>query len=126
MSIASELSSAILTIWAYLVIAVITILAFPVLLVLFIVLYPFDKKRNVVGRLFRLISVASTKLNPLWSFRVVGKIPPPPTRTICVSNHLSFSDTALISHLPWEMKWLSKRSIFYIPFVGYHSILFLF
>jgi 1-acyl-sn-glycerol-3-phosphate acyltransferase len=40
-----------------------------------------------------------------------------------VSNHLSWADTALISHLPWEMKWLSKSSIFLFPFVGWSMYL---
>jgi 1-acyl-sn-glycerol-3-phosphate acyltransferase len=36
-----------------------------------------------------------------------------------VSNHQSFTDTAIISMLPWEMKWLAKSSLFWIPFIGW-------
>lgn len=36
-----------------------------------------------------------------------------------VSNHESFVDMLLISHLPIEMKWMSKDSILKIPLVGW-------
>jgi 1-acyl-sn-glycerol-3-phosphate acyltransferase len=38
---------------------------------------------------------------------------------VVVSNHESFADILLISHLPWEMKWLSKAELFRVPFVGW-------
>jgi 1-acyl-sn-glycerol-3-phosphate acyltransferase len=36
-----------------------------------------------------------------------------------VANHESFVDILLISHLPFEMKWMSKSEFFNIPFVGW-------
>jgi 1-acyl-sn-glycerol-3-phosphate acyltransferase len=36
-----------------------------------------------------------------------------------VSNHESFADILLISHLPWEMKWLSKAELFRVPVLGW-------
>jgi 1-acyl-sn-glycerol-3-phosphate acyltransferase len=36
-----------------------------------------------------------------------------------VSNHESYADIFLISHFPWEMKWLSKDTIFKIPVMGW-------
>jgi 1-acyl-sn-glycerol-3-phosphate acyltransferase len=38
---------------------------------------------------------------------------------LAVSNHESFVDILLISHLPWEMKWLSKAELFKIPVLGW-------
>jgi 1-acyl-sn-glycerol-3-phosphate acyltransferase len=38
---------------------------------------------------------------------------------VVVANHESFVDILLISHLPWEMKWLSKQENFKIPVVGW-------
>lgn len=38
---------------------------------------------------------------------------------VAVANHESFADIFLISHLPWEMKWLSKEAIFRIPVMGW-------
>jgi 1-acyl-sn-glycerol-3-phosphate acyltransferase len=36
-----------------------------------------------------------------------------------VANHESFADILLISHLPFEMKWLSKIEILKIPLIGW-------
>lgn len=36
-----------------------------------------------------------------------------------VANHESFVDILLLSHLPWEMKWLSKVEILRIPVMGW-------
>jgi 1-acyl-sn-glycerol-3-phosphate acyltransferase len=59
-------------------------------------------------------------VNPLWRFRYSGALPQDPRRPyVVVSNHESFSDILLISHLPWEMKWLSKAELFRIPVLGW-------
>jgi len=42
-----------------------------------------------------------------------------PGNCVVVSNHESLADPFLISHLPWEMKWLSKVENMRIPFVGW-------
>ncbi len=42
---------------------------------------------------------------------------------VAVSNHESFVDILLISHLPWEMKWLSKIEIMRIPVLGWDMVL---
>jgi 1-acyl-sn-glycerol-3-phosphate acyltransferase len=70
--------------------------------------------------MFRQIPVVHQKLNPLWTFRVTGNVPSDPRRPyVVVANHESFVDILLISHLPFEMKWMSKREFFKIPFVGW-------
>jgi len=74
----------------------------------------------VAGRFFRLIGVTSVKLNPLWRFETSGPVLPDPRRPyVAVSNHESYADIFLISHLPWEMKWISKETMFRIPCFGW-------
>lgn len=72
------------------------------------------------GRWFRRLGVAVTRLNPLWKLRVDG-IPAGGLRAPCVvvSNHQSLADIPLLSHLPWEMKWVAKRSLFRLPAIGW-------
>lgn len=72
------------------------------------------------GRWFRRLGVVVTKLNPLWRLQVDG-VPPGGLRAPCVvvSNHQSLADIPLISHLPWEMKWVAKRSLFRLPAIGW-------
>jgi 1-acyl-sn-glycerol-3-phosphate acyltransferase len=81
---------------------------------------PFDRGRYITGRIFRKIGPATATLNPLWRFRYSGTMPKDPRRPfVVVSNHESFADILLISHLPWEMKWLSKAELFRIPIMGW-------
>lgn len=72
------------------------------------------------GRWFRRLGIVVTKLNPLWKLRVDG-IPAggPAAPCVMVSNHQSLADIPLISHLPWEMKWIAKRSLFGLPLIGW-------
>jgi 1-acyl-sn-glycerol-3-phosphate acyltransferase len=81
---------------------------------------PRDPGRYQVGRWFRRAAVTITRLNPLWKFRTTGvEIHDPRRPYVAVANHESFADIFLLSHLPWEMKWMSKDAIFRIPVMGW-------
>ena len=119
--------NAVFSVWTWLLVLVMTSLSFGVQLVLAWVTWPFDRDRRITGRAFRVIGgVCMTELAPTWKFRVYGQ---PfahfggsgslPARAVVVSNHESHTDPFLISRLPWEMKWLSKASLFRIPIVGW-------
>jgi len=79
----------------------------------------FDKRRILSGRTLRRVAQAAATFSPMWRFRIHGEIPKNPGKTVCVSNHCSHTDVFLISHVPWEMKWLAKRSLFNLPFIGW-------
>jgi 1-acyl-sn-glycerol-3-phosphate acyltransferase len=116
----ARLWQTVISIWAWLVLVVCVLLWFPVVLVARLLTAPFDSGRYVPGLIFRKIAVAMAALNPLWHFRYSGALPQDPRRPyVVVSNHESFSDILLISHLPWEMKWLSKAELFRIPIMGW-------
>lgn len=105
--------------WSWGVISVVSIVGFFIYLTSYLLTRPFDPTQRLTGRLFRLGSVLSTKLNPMWTFRIHGPRPRHPGGAVMVSNHRSQADIFLISHLPWEMKWLSKASNFKLPFIGW-------
>jgi 1-acyl-sn-glycerol-3-phosphate acyltransferase len=112
--------SVLFSIWAWLEIAVVVIVGFCIQLLLWMVTAPFDKRRAVAGRAFRLIGVTAAKLNPSWRFSIEGETPASLRgRYVVISNHESNADPFLISYLPWEMKWLGKASLFKIPIVGW-------
>jgi len=116
----SRLWQTIVSIWAWLVLVACIVLWFPVLAVVRLLTAPFDRGRYIPGRIFRKIGPAMATLNPLWHFRYSGTMPKEPRRPfVVVSNHESFADILLISHLPWEMKWLSKAELFRIPIMGW-------
>ncbi len=116
----SRLWQTIVSIWAWLVLVACIVLWFPLLAVVRLLTAPFDRGRYIPGRIFRKIGPAMATLNPLWRFRYSGTMPTDPRRPfVVVSNHESFADILLISHLPWEMKWLSKAELFRIPIMGW-------
>jgi 1-acyl-sn-glycerol-3-phosphate acyltransferase len=116
----SRLWQSIVSIWTWLVLVTCVLVWFPIMAVLRLVTAPFDRGRYAVGYFFRQIPVAVAALNPLWRFRRSGTMPADPRRPyVVVSNHESFVDILLISHLPWEMKWLSKAELFRIPVLGW-------
>jgi 1-acyl-sn-glycerol-3-phosphate acyltransferase len=116
----SRVWQTILSVWAWLVLALCILVWFPVMAVLRLITAPFDPGRYLVGYVFRRISVVHAALNPMWRFRCTGVMPADPRHPyVVVSNHESFVDILLISHLPWEMKWLTKAEMFRIPFLGW-------
>ncbi len=110
--------NALLSIYAWLETGLVALTGFCIQAPL-IVTWPFDRRKVVTGRAFRLIGVTAAKLNPFWKFGVHGTPTRPSGRTVVVSNHESNADPFLISYLPWEMKWLGKASLFKIPVVGW-------
>jgi 1-acyl-sn-glycerol-3-phosphate acyltransferase len=118
--IGGELQRTLLSIWWWLTFGIGVIIWLPMMAIVRVVTAPFDKGRYWTGYLFRKLPVVHQHINPLWTFRVSGTMPTDPRRPyIVVSNHESFVDILLISHLPFEMKWLSKAEMFKIPVVGW-------
>src|SRR5918996_5628587 len=116
----SRLWQSVLSLWAWLVLVICILLWFPLMLLVLLVTVPFDRGRYITGYVFRRIGPVMATLNPLWRFRYSGTMPENPRRPyVVVSNHESFADILLISHLPWEMKWLSKAELFRIPVMGW-------
>jgi 1-acyl-sn-glycerol-3-phosphate acyltransferase len=104
--------------WA--AIAVIVVVWVVLLAIIFVVTAPSDPGRYTVGLWFRRAAVACVAVNPLWRFRTSGVMIDDPRRPyVVVANHESYADIFLISHLPWEMKWLSKAEVMRLPLMGW-------
>ena len=83
-------------------------------------LFERDPVRYRTGRLFRTVGIALAKANPSWRIEVSGeKIDNPRKPYVVVSNHQSMADIPIVSHLPWEMKWLGKAELFRLPIIGW-------
>jgi 1-acyl-sn-glycerol-3-phosphate acyltransferase len=108
------------SIWSWVVLGVLVLVWTPMVAVTRLVTMPFDRGAYAAGYLFRKITVVHQRLTPLWSFRTSGTLPANMRNPyVVVSNHESFVDILLISHLPTEMKWISKIEIMKIPLVGW-------
>lgn len=108
------------SIWAWFVLVVVIIVWTPLVALVRLVTAPFDPTAYHAGLLFRRLAVVHQRLNPLWKFDVSGRVPDDPRHPyVVVANHESFVDILLISHLPFEMKWMSKSDFFRYPLVGW-------
>jgi 1-acyl-sn-glycerol-3-phosphate acyltransferase len=60
-------------------------------------------------------------MNRSWKISIHGShnIPPPGTAAIYVSNHVSQTDILAIYSTGADFRWLSKDSVFRIPFLGW-------
>jgi 1-acyl-sn-glycerol-3-phosphate acyltransferase len=106
--------------WVWTTTVLIVILGFLWVSIVFLLTAPFDPGRYRAGRAFRHLAMLGTALNPYWKFSTSGVRPANPRHPyIAVSNHESWADIFLLSHLPWEMKWLSKDAVFKIPLMGW-------
>mgnify|MGYP002780577499 CR=1 FL=1 len=108
------------TAWTWTLWVTIVLVTFPLVSVAWALTAPFDPGRYAPGRVFRWMGALGARLNPWWRFHVTGVRPRDPRRPyVAVSNHESYADIFLLSHLPWEMKWLAKKTIFNIPVMGW-------
>ncbi len=77
-----------LSFWTWFEIALCAFVGFLTQLVLWPITRPFDRRRLVVGRCFRLAGVTAARLTPFWRFGVYGDVPRHiEGRTVFVSNH---------------------------------------
>ena len=106
------------SLWAWGAITVLVLLWLPLLALMR--LFDRDPVHYRTGRMFRRLGVAMTLVNPAWRVTVSGfPIPRERLPFVVVSNHQSLADIPLISHLPWEMKWVGKEELFKIPIIGW-------
>ncbi|MDL1891357.1 1-acyl-sn-glycerol-3-phosphate acyltransferase [Sphingobacteriales bacterium CHB3] len=110
--------SALRSIWIWFATVSLIVMWLPLLA--FIRVFDRDPVRYRTGRWFRRLGVAMTRVNPAWQLHISGETITDPRRPfVVVSNHQSHADIPLISHLPWEMKWLAKVELFGLPVVGW-------
>jgi 1-acyl-sn-glycerol-3-phosphate acyltransferase len=82
-------------------------------------LFDFEPRRLRTGRWFRRLGRVLAKINP-WRIHISGAENLRPNQNyVVVSNHQSFGDIPLISHLKLDTKWLAKAELFRFPFIGW-------
>ena len=105
-------------IWLYWALCI--CLFFVVVSVLFVLTWPFDHYNRIPNRSLRALAWVMLNVNPGWSFEIKGADPQKISKpTIVVANHQSFLDLPLSYLLPWSMKWVAKKDLFKIPFLGW-------
>jgi len=94
------------------------LLWFPVLMV--VRLFDRDPVHYRTGRWLRRLAVLTTRVNPSLTLHIEGaKLMDNGQPYIVVANHQSMADIPLVCHLPFEMKYVAKHSLFKSPLVGW-------
>lgn len=94
------------------VVSSLILLSFPLALV--------DPRRRLAHRLGTLWGNLLLKLNPFWRFQIVGARHIQKNKSyVLVANHSSLSDIVCLFSLHHQFKWLAKKSLFQIPFLGW-------
>ncbi len=120
LAVQSTIARTVFSIWSWFVLGALVVIWTPLVAIVRLVTLPFDRGAYAAGYLFRRLTVVHERLTPLWKFSTSGHLPDDMRRPyVVVSNHESFVDILLISHLPTEMKWMSKIEIMRIPLVGW-------
>jgi 1-acyl-sn-glycerol-3-phosphate acyltransferase len=116
----ATIAEQVLSAWAWVAAVFLVLVGFFYVAAVWLVTAPFDPGRYQAGRALRRLAVTHVKLTRLWRFETEGAPPDGARRPyVVVSNHESYADIFLVSHFPWEMKWLSKHTIFQIPVMGW-------
>lgn len=98
----------------------ITIALFFVVLFIVVITFPFDKKRKLAHAQCFWWSDCVIKLNPYWKLRVEGLENVDRAKTyVIIANHQSLADIAVLYQIRTQFKWVSKKSLFKLPFVGW-------
>lgn len=84
-----------------------------------VVCFPFDKPRRVVHSLSRAICMCFWYGVPTWRRKIEGLENIDKKKSyVIVINHNSMVDILALYFLPLNFRWVSKREVFRIPYVG--------
>jgi 1-acyl-sn-glycerol-3-phosphate acyltransferase len=82
---------------------------------------PFDRERKLLHLYTSAWAYHYVKLLPLWKTHFEGVENIKPGRTyVLVANHQSLGDILVLFGLFRHFKWVSKREIFKVPFIGWN------
>ena len=84
-----------------------------------IVCYPFDKPRRVVHELSRAICMCFWYVPLTWRRNIKGLENIDKSKSyVIVINHNSMADIISLYFVPLNFRWVSKREVFRIPYIG--------
>jgi 1-acyl-sn-glycerol-3-phosphate acyltransferase len=94
-------------------------LLFAFFLLVWAVTAPFDPDRHAVHAVVCRCAFHYLRVNPFWHVRVEGRERLPRGPCVLVSNHQSMADVVVAMGLFHRFKYVSKASLFRLPFVGW-------
>lgn len=112
---------AVLGLYTYFEFFTLSLLALPAFAVVAAIKRRTDPTMRARGRMMRGYGWLATQLTPIWRFAVSGRAPEPIAREgyVVVSNHESTADPFLLTHLPFDLRFIAKESLFRLPLIGW-------
>jgi 1-acyl-sn-glycerol-3-phosphate acyltransferase len=99
---------------------IVTIILFFAVLFFWFILFPFDKKRKVAHSQCFWWADAVIGMNPFWKLKVAGLENIDHKRAyVVIANHESIADIVVLYKTRMQFKWVSKESLFQVPFIGW-------
>jgi 1-acyl-sn-glycerol-3-phosphate acyltransferase len=94
---------------------------FPVSLFLWVTTVLFDRRRYILHQWTCVWSEIILGMNPYWKVKVEGREKIDPDKVyVMVSNHQSGLDIMVLFKLHRHFKWVAKKGLFKIPFIGWN------
>jgi 1-acyl-sn-glycerol-3-phosphate acyltransferase len=88
---------------------------------LVLVTYPFDRNRRILHLYSCFWAQLYFQIHPFWRMRVEGRSKLPwKGPAVLVANHQSLGDVLVFFGLYRPFKWVSKASVFRLPFLGWN------
>ena len=93
-------------------------------LVVWVLTFPFDRRRVLLHLYSSFWAATYVHACPLWRLRVTGRDRLPwRGAAVLVANHASLVDILVLFALYRPYKWVSKKEIFRLPFIGWNMTL---
>jgi 1-acyl-sn-glycerol-3-phosphate acyltransferase len=103
---------------------VVSAILFPIPIFLWITTVLFDRRRYLLHQFTCRWSDIILGINPYWKVRVEGRKKIDPKKVyVMVSNHQSGLDILVLFKLHRHFKWVAKKGLFIIPFIGWNMAL---
>ena len=109
-------------VWTFLIIT-----CFPLFFIDFVVwllTFWFDKRTWLLHRYSGFWAMFYIWTNPLWKIDIKGRENIDQKKTyVIISNHQSAMDIVILYRIYTHFKWIAKRELFRVPFVGWNLML---
>ncbi len=111
--------SVLFSLYLWTVVGLVTVIV-STLIILSLPLALFDPGRRIAHKLGVFWGLILSKLNPFWRLAIVGRKKIRKDQGyVLVANHASLADIICLFALDHQFKWLAKKSLFSIPFLGW-------
>jgi 1-acyl-sn-glycerol-3-phosphate acyltransferase len=118
------LISFIISLYFWICLFTISAILFPLSCLIWLFTSLFDNNLMILHQFTCLWSSFILSMNPYWKTSITGKEKVEKGKTyIIVSNHQSGADIMVLFRLFIPFIWVSKKALFYVPFIGWNMTL---